>query len=68
MEWLEKIIDEIIAFLVVVSTIMFIAWNVSVPDWWATSFGMVIAFYFSKKAMTNRRREENEEVNNRESK
>ena len=56
-EALEKIADEIIALIVVISTVIFIALRIDVPQWWSTAFGMVISFYFMKKAV--RRRNQN---------
>ena len=50
-EALEKLADEIIALIVVISTVIFIALRIDVPQWWSTAFGMVISFYFMKKTV-----------------
>lgn len=59
----EKIIDEIIALLVVAATIVFIFIGKNVPSWWATSFGMIITFYFSRKATKEVREQERNNQN-----
>ena len=51
----EKVVDEVIALLVVVSTIIFLYLRIDVPEWWSTAFGMVIAFYFTRKAIKENR-------------
>ena len=47
----EKFVDEIIALTVVGATTAFVGLGISVPDWWSTAFGMVIAFYFTRKTV-----------------
>ena len=54
-EALEKIADEIIALIVVIATVIFIVLKIDVPQWWATSFGLIISFYFARKAMKDRK-------------
>ena len=51
----EKVVDEIIALLVVLATIGYVASGIQVPDWWSTAFGMVIAFYFTRKTVKENR-------------
>jgi len=58
-EALEKLADEIIALIVVISTVIFIALKIDVPQWWATAFGLIISFFFARKAMKERRRDQN---------
>jgi len=55
-EVFEKVIDELIALIVVVSTVLFMYFGVEIPEPWWTAFGMVVAFYFSRKAMKESRK------------
>ena len=48
-ETFEKVIDELIALSVVCATIFFMYLGTEIPEPWWTAFGMVIAFYFSRK-------------------
>jgi len=51
----EKFVDEFIALIVVLATVGFVAGGIQVPDWWSTAFGMVIAFYFTRKTAKENR-------------
>jgi len=51
----EKFVDEIIALTIVGATTAFVGLGISVPDWWSTAFGMVIAFYFTRKTVKEQR-------------
>ena len=48
-ELFEKVIDELIALIVVIATVAFLYLRIELPEWWATAFGVVITFYFTRK-------------------
>jgi len=52
---LERLADEIIALVVVFATVIFIALKIDVPQWWATAFGLIISFFFARKAMRSKK-------------
>ena len=54
-EVFEKVIDELIALIVVVATVYFLYLRIELPEWWATAFGVVIAFYFTRKTVKESR-------------
>ena len=53
-EVFEKVIDELIALIVVVATVCFLYLRIELPEWWATAFGVVITFYFTRKTAKER--------------
>jgi len=55
----ERIADEIIALIVVIATVIFIALKIDVPQWWATAFGLIISFFFARKAMKSANKNQN---------
>ena len=57
---LEKIADEIIALIVVIATVIFIVLKIDVPQWWSTAFGLIISFFFARKAMKSMNKNQNE--------
>ena len=51
----ERIIDELIALIVMVATVAFLYLGKEMPEWWATAFGVIITFYFTRKAVKEAR-------------
>jgi len=47
----ERVIDEVIALIMVLATVWFVLKGIAIPDWFATAFGLVIGFYFAKKGI-----------------
>jgi len=54
----EKIVDEIIALTVVGATTAFVGLGINVPDWWSTAFGVIIAYYYTRKTVKEQREQQ----------
>lgn len=56
-EILEKVVDELIALIIVLATVIYIGFGVQLPDWWEGILGVVIAYYFTRKVVKEQRQQ-----------
>lgn len=50
---IEKLTDNFIAIIVILSSIYFVADGREIPTWFATAFGIVITHFFEKEVRAN---------------
>jgi len=46
----EKIVDDLVAIIIVVAGLLTIFIGIQTPEWLILSVGLIIKFYFDKKA------------------